>query len=327
MVRILAIASFAGAVLAQGLGPGLATSHPAAGAALAQAVGPAESAATVAAGDTVLTIHGPCSPSQKPVAPGAQDCTVALKRQQFEDLLKIVAPAGRVTASVKQSLARTYMDLLAFEIAARQSGTDKTPKFQETMEWLRLRTLADLYRRGLEGDSSMVSEDEIDEYYRRNLSQFEEVKLRRMLVPRDNFALADKPGFENQALEIVTKLRARAANGEDLDQLQKEAYTAAGFTAAPPATAVGNRRRAALSTEISADVFALRPGEVSNVEKEPYSFVVYKVDAKRTLPKELVREEISRLISKQKLETAIKSATGSVRADLNENYFGPAAEQ
>jgi hypothetical protein len=63
------------------------------------------------------------------------------------------------------------------------------------------------------------------------------------------------------------------------------------------------------------------------VEKEPYSFVVYKVDAKWTLPEERVREEISREIVKQKLETALQSVTEGIRTDLNENYFGPAAEQ
>jgi len=95
----------------------------------------------------------------------------------------------------------------------------------------------------------------------------------------------------------------------------------------PPATEVGNRRRSGLTSAVSEDVFALRTGEVSRVEKEAYSFVVYKVDAKWTLPEERVREEISREIIKQKLDTALKSVTEGIRTDLNENYLGSAAEQ
>ena len=226
---------------------------------------------------------------------------------------------------MKHNLAKTYTDLLAFEMAAKKSGIDNSPQFQQTLEWLRLRTLGDLYRRGLEKEST-ASEEEIDEYYRRHVSQFEEVKLRRMLVPKNSFAVVDRVESEKKALEIATEFRERAAKGEDLDQLQKEAYAAAGFNALPPATEAGNRRRTSLTSEVGEDVFALRPGEVSRVEKEAYSFVIYKVDAKRTLPKERVKEEISREIIKQKLEAALQFVTGTIHSDLNENYFGPPTE-
>jgi parvulin-like peptidyl-prolyl isomerase len=299
MARILAIAMLAAAAFAQ----------------------------TPSPGDAVLTIHGVCSFSPTPLAAGAQDCTVVVRRQQLDDLLKIVAPSGQVTAAVKRNLATTYTDLLAFEMAAKKSGLANSSQFQESLEWLRLRTLADQYRRGLEKELSAASDQEIDDYYRQHIAQFEEVKLRRMLLPKTNFAAADKEASEKKALEIASEFGERAAKGDDLDQLQKEVYAAAGLNTLPPTTEVGNRRRTGLPPEVSEDVFALHPGEVTKVEKEAYSFVIYKVDSKRTLPKERVREEISREIVKQKLDAALKSITGSVHADLNENYFGPAPEQ
>jgi parvulin-like peptidyl-prolyl isomerase len=271
--------------------------------------------AAVAAGDGVLTVHGVCPA-------GAEDCSTEVTREQFDNLLKIAAPGAQATAATKRNFARTYTDLLAYESAAKKSGIESSPQFQETMEWLRLRTLAELYRRQTEKDASVVSDEEIDEYYLGHLSQFEEVKLRRMLVPRNNLSAANKQELERKALEIAAGLRERAAQGEDLDKLQQEAYTAAGISTAPPTTDAGNRRRAGLVTEVSDDVFALNPGDVSRVEKEPYSYVVYKVDAKRTLPRELVREEISREIIKRRKETALSAVTDGVHADLNEKYFG-----
>jgi parvulin-like peptidyl-prolyl isomerase len=306
MARILAIVLLAGSVVAQ-------------------TPGPVEPEAAVAPGDIVLSLRGSCSASPSPSAASAEDCTVVVRRQQFDNLLKIVAPGGQVTPTVKQSLARSYADLYAFQLAARKSGIDISPQFQDTMEWLRLRTLADLYRRDLE-KQSVASEQEIDNYYRQHVAEFEEVKLRRMLLPKNNFAVADQQQAEKKALEIANDFRERAAKGEDLDQLQREAYTAAGFNVLPPTTEVGYRRRSALASEVSEDVFALQPGEVSKVEKETYSFVIYKVDAKRTLPMERVRDEISRGIAKTKLEAALQSVTGTVQADLNESYFGPAAK-
>jgi hypothetical protein len=41
----------------------------------------------------------------------------------------------------------------------------------------------------------------------------------------------------------------------------------------------------------------------------------------------MVREEISREISRQKVEDAVKAVTESVHADLNEEYFGTSAGQ
>jgi parvulin-like peptidyl-prolyl isomerase len=82
-----------------------------------------------------------------------------------------------------------------------------------------------------------------------------------------------------------------------------------------------------LPSEVREEVFSLRPGEVSKVEDETYSFVIYKVDAKWRLPKEQVREEITSELARQKLGRAFKSITGNVRTELNEKYFGTALAQ
>jgi hypothetical protein len=169
MMRILAIALFAGAVLAQTSTPAENNGPLAASVVPASAKDPVEPAATVAPSDTVLTIHGICSSSESAFPAGDNDCTVLVKRQQFDDLMKIVAPGAQVTTASRQRLAKTYTDLVAFESAARKSGIDHTAQFRDTMEWLRLRTLADLYRRSLEKQSGTVSEQEIDEYYHQKI--------------------------------------------------------------------------------------------------------------------------------------------------------------
>lgn len=314
MVRIFMIFSLAGLAIAQTSRPAVENSY-------------AESTSAVAPGEAVLTIHGICSLPPNPLSIRGQNCTVLVRRQEFENLLKIVSPNGQVTPTLKRSLAKTYAGLMAFETAALKSGMVTSLPFQETLEWSRLRTLAELYRQALEKDLSVASEQEVDDYYRQHMAQFEEVKLRRMLVPKTNFAATDKQAWEKKALEVATEFRERAARGEDLDQLQKEAYIAAGFNSLPPSTEVGTRRRSDLTPDVSEDVFALRPGEVSKVEKEAYSFVIYKVNSKRTLPREAVREEISRQIIKGRIDAALQSITDSVHADLNENYFGAPAEQ
>jgi parvulin-like peptidyl-prolyl isomerase len=289
------------------------------------AIGPSESA-PLAPGDPVLFIRGVCRAS-KGESLNSDNCTVAVSRQEFEELMKIVSPRGQMAPAVMNRFAKSYGELLAFDSAARESGIDKSPQYQETMRWLEAQTLADLLRRRLEKESGSVSEAEAEAYYRGQLPQFEEVRLQRLVLPKNNFAATDRQRFEQDAQRIAAELRERAVHGEDLERLQKEGYEALSFSGLPPATEVGNRRRANLPPEVGEDIFSLRPGEVSKVENETNSLVIYKVEAKRTLLKEQVRDEINREVSKQKLERALKSITGEIRTELNEKYFRTAAAQ
>lgn len=318
MVWLLILATLTGPALAET--PALETSR-----ASNAVVDAAENG--VSPGDAVLTIHGICSLPQNAMSTSTQDCTVVVQRQQFETLLNIVAPDRKAAATAKHSLARTYATLLAFEAAAEKSGIEQSPDFLYSMEWSRLRMLADLYRHNLEKQMSAVSDQEIDDYYNHHAADFEEVKLRRMLVPKGNLVSIDKQGSEKKALEVASEFRQRAANGEDLDQLQKEVYIAAGINSLPPSTEVGTRRRSSLPSDVRQDVFTLASGGITRVENETYSFVIYKVEAKLTVPKQKVREEISREIVKQKLDAALQALTANVRTELNQDYFGPAPEQ
>jgi hypothetical protein len=295
--------------------------------AIAQAPGPAPGSVPDAPDTTVLTIHGICSQRQNPPSPNEQNCSVEIRMKQFEELIKAAAPGAQVTPELKRNVAKTYAELLAFQTATEKAGIDNSAQLEASLEWLGLRTMADFYRHSLEKQLTAPSDQEVDTYYRQNASQFEEVGLLRMLLPKNNFAITDKREFEKKALEIATEFRDRAAKKEDMDQLQKEAYTAAGFHSPPPATSVGTRRRSGLPSDVSDDVFALQPGQVTKVEDEPYSFVIYKVDSKRMLPKELAREEIVREIVKQKRDAALKAVTEGVHAELDEKYFGPPTEQ
>jgi parvulin-like peptidyl-prolyl isomerase len=269
--------------------------------------------ASLAPSDSVLVVRGWCD-----------DCTVDVSKEQFDLWLGVLFPAG---LNSKARFAKSYADVLAFASAARQRELDLSPEYLESMRWLEEKTLADLLRRRLEKESKDVSPSEIQAYYREQSSRFDEVRLRRLVVPKSNLAAADARAFQRRAQEVAAALRERAARGEDLDQLQKDCYESLGFSGTPPSTDAGYRRRTAFSPEVSAAVFSLQPGEVSQAEQETYSFVIYKVEAKRKLPCEQVRDEIAAEVAKAKLEKAIDSITANVRVELNGAYFETASTQ
>jgi len=282
--------------------------------------------ASLAPGDPVLFVYGLCREA-KDVSREAGHCTVTVNRQQFDNVMSVLLPRGQAATGGKDRIAKTYAEVLAFASEARELGIDNSSEYRETMRWLQIKALADLLRRRLEKESDAVSDAEVEAYYREQLPRFEEVKLRRVVLPKSNFAVDDSQKFEHDVQRIAAGLRERAAHGEDPERLQKEGYQALGFSGLPPATAVGNRRRANLPTEVREEVFSLRPGDVSKVENETYGLVIYKVEAKWTLPKEQVREEITREVAKEKLDRALKSITGNIRTELNEKYFGAASAQ
>jgi PPIC-type PPIASE domain len=275
-------------------------------------------AETASPGNPVVVVHGAC-PDDK--------CTTAVSRQELEDLMNFLSPSGQVAPGLKSNLGKNYAELLALASAARALGIDRSSQFQSAMRWFETKTLADLLRHRPEIESSKVTEEEIQNYYREYASRFEVVTLRRLALPKNNFAAEDRWKFEQDAQRVAAELRERAVHGEDLERLQKEGYETLGLSGLPPATQAGNRRRTDLASTVSETVFSLQPGEVSQIENETYSFVIYRVEAKSTPTLENVREEISHEVSKEKLKRALKAVTGDTRTELNEQYFGTASLQ
>ena len=234
-------------------------------------------------------------------------------------------PGGQsVSSNGRQNLAQAYVEALAFEDAARKAGTEDTEEFREVMFWVRLRTIADLYRRNLQEKYRTPEPEEIDSYYQQHLASFERVHLLRILVPRENFSGGDKNEFDKKALAAAQAARTRAMNGEALEQIQKDVYAGLGLDH-PPATDLGTYQRADFMEKEAADVFSLQPGEVSPLETEIKSYVIYKVASKETLKEAQVKAEIIHEIAQQKYRDALKAVMDSAHADFNEQYFGPMA--
>lgn len=278
---------------------------------------------SVKPGDTVITIRGICHDSRAS-ARNSPDCKTIITREQFERLIAAVGAAGQtIPLNGRQQFAQTYAELLAYAEAARSSGTETSPEFRDLMDLIRLRTLADIHRRNLQAGVSTPSRQDIDEYYRRNPADFTNIKLRRILIPRKNPSAQNQEEYEKRALEVVTDLQERAAKGEDFDQLQREGFASLGLTS-PPATLLGNRRKANLLPEERDEILALNAGGISKLEKETFSFVIYKVEEESLLAEDAVKDEISREISRQRLDNVLKEVTAGVHWEFNQEYFSSA---
>ena len=272
----------------------------------------------------VITIHGLCPAGKPTIGNKTESCTVVLTRAQFEAMVGAINITNQAFSPVAlRSLGSSYVTLLALADAGEKAGVESDPRFQELMAVARTRALAETYHRYLDDKYSNPSTEDVEAYYKKNLDKFEQIQIERIFIPKVNpLRSQDKPAeFEKKARTLAGQIRERAAKGEDIMSLQAEAYTTLGIRTMPPQTEMNPMLVRRLEKQVQADIAALKPGEVTMVEVEPSGFNIYKLKTRRTLSVEQAKPQIIREISQQKVDAALKAATGGVHTDFNEQFF------
>jgi hypothetical protein len=291
--------------------------------------------AKVGPDDTVITLKGFCTDTTLT----GDACKTAISRAQFEKLADALQPG--MSPPIRRQLANRYSIGLKMTADAEKRGLDKQPSFEEKMYFARLQILAQELSSALQADSNKVSDADVEAYYKKNESNYEQATFSRIIVPRTkqipppvaSTKAGTKPSVpptpteaqKKTAEEAMTKfadnIRARAVKGEDPDQLQKEAYVAAGLKGGVANTKLEKQRRSTLPPSHQT-VMDLKPGEVSEVISDANSgHYIYVLVSKETLSLESVTPEIRKLISSQRYRDGMQSFQKDV--DLNDAYFGP----
>jgi len=288
----------------------------------------AQAAPDVKESDPVITLQGLCPATSDNT--DQQACTKNITRDEFEDILSAVSLNGQAFApGAVRNVADTYVQNLVLANAALKKGLDKNPNIQKLLELVRLRTLAEAYRHSAEERYREPSQQEIEKYYHDNIAYYETVKAERFFVPKFN-PKSPKEGtaeFEKKAQALASELRGRALNGEPLDKLQNEAFLKLGIPAPAFLPETGLRRRASYAADVAAEIFSLKPGQVTPVKAEAGGFAFYRLQQRDMYTLEQVKGEIVRDIFRQKMEADVKGVLSSVRSDFNSHYFAPSPTQ
>jgi peptidyl-prolyl cis-trans isomerase C len=302
--------------------------------------GPSESAVPPTA--AVITIEGLCDtpapslnkPAAKPQTP--QSCQTQITRAEFEKLLSRVAPPN-ANADIKKRIADTYARLLTMAKQGEKLAVDKDPDFQEQLEIIKLQLKAQWAERKIDADASKISDDELKAYYESNGSAYEEATLDRIFVPKTPQppASASAPGATpsgastapatpaSDPQRIAEQARQQLQKGDDPAKVQATAFQQVNSKADPPQTKREHvRRGAALPPTDEPKIFALKPGEVSEVISDPIGYSVYKMQEKKQLPFEAVKNDIKTLLVSQRMKDKLASVMSSTKTELNESYFG-----
>ena len=254
---------------------------------------------------TVLDIKGVCDP---PVPKGSKaPCETKLTREQFETLWRTFnrQPGGEAVvdqpASIRKSMATAYGTMATLSQEARKRGLDRTPEFQLQMKVLRMQLLSKALQENIKKQYAEPSAAEVEKFYKDNQPSYQELSVHRLQIPKRGPpppATEGKPASQPVTISAADaeEYRKRAAAGEDFDKLQKEVVE-------------------------EGEIFALSPGSVTRVMDEGSSYVIYKVDDKRTLSLDEVRGNISRQLAEQNEHDAEAKIENSPDKKLSPVYF------
>ena len=228
----------------------------------------------------------------------------------------------------RERFAQNYGRLVVVASEARKAGVDKAPGIDQLYEFSNMQVLAQQFGKKLQDDAAKVPEGDIETYYREHQKDYDMVQLERVIVPRhraDAKAPATTPApTEAQERAYASKIRQRWIAGEDPTKLQQETYKHESLDAAPPAIAVGERRRNGLPMNQQA-VFDLKAGDVSEPFVDPAAFFIYKITKRESKSLADVREEIKKALTGERLQKSMEKVTNSAQASLNQTYFAPPA--
>ncbi len=288
-------------------------------------------------------------PAAEKAAPASAsaECKTVITKAEFERLLNSLAP--NPNPQQKKQVASVLPRFIAMSNEARKRGMDKTPQYKETVKFVEMQVLTNQLQRKLQEDAAKISDAEVEKYYKDNPDAFEQYNVDRIFVPRSKQVEAEakdedddkddkltdeqkkaretaekaKAEESEQAMtKLATDLRARAAAGEDMTKLQKEAFEAAGMKIESPTVNLPSIRRTGLPQAHSA-AFDLKAGEVSEVLSDAGGHYIYKMNSKTELPLDQAKNEIHAKLQNDRLREKMDKLNSSFSSTMNEAYFGP----
>jgi hypothetical protein len=278
--------------------------------------------ADVPATTAVVTLKGACKDQQAKSA-----CETVITREDLDKYAGAFAPDAAPAA--RGRLAVQYASTVAYSGLAEQQGLDKNPAVAKEIELelklVRQRILASAYLQKLQVQTPPVTEADVQNYYETHRDQFEQIQVRRLavplLVPNDSGRPLDRATVKVE----MEELRKRAAAGEDLAELQLDAYKHLHIQATPPPTNVTPMRRNSVQG-VEAKAFDLNPGEMTAVLDLPAAIAILKVESKEPAALQSAHQEIEAVLRQERMKSQVGKLSAKVSAQFNLEYLGMSSQ-
>ena len=279
-----------------------------------------KSAASVrSAGRSAAKASAKPGTAAKATIKGGKDCKTVVTKAEMDAMMDLLLPGA--SPEQRRGFALNYIRMLAASGVAKEKLLDHDPavarELEARTEFTRMQVMASSLYRRVETLAQDVQDTEIQSYYNQEAGSLIEGEVQRLSL----FKLGPR-GTQVDLAALRTKAEeyhARAAKGEDLEQMQKE-IQAANPGSSVPSTKTATVRRNNLSPE-EAIVFNLKPGEITPVVDARGAFEILRLVSVRPIPLETVRADIKTALANGHLQLLMKDATKDVTAKFNLMYL------
>ena len=264
---------------------------------------------------TVVTMDGVCPSASK------TPCKTVITREELDRYIGAIPGAN---ADARSRAAVQYARSTAMSSLARKQGLDKDPAVVRELEMqtklLQTRILASAYMQNLQGHASVITGEEVQKYYDAHRDDYNQLHILRIAVP---LAAPNETGRHLDPLAVkaeMDELHARAAQGEDLTELQKQAYSDLHIQATPPAVTETTVTRPGLQGD-ALKMFDLKEGEISPVLNLPAAFAIVKLVSRETKALDSVRRDIEAASLREHMQAELNRSTKGIKAEFNLEYL------
>jgi parvulin-like peptidyl-prolyl isomerase len=209
---------------------------------------------------------------------------------------------------------------------ARRQQIDRRPEVIQAIQIASESILADAARQELMEDIA-APEDMVRQLYETRRAEFEEVRLRRILMRTESSILsqtsvASRPPMSSaEARRKLAGLRQQILDGADFAELAR-AYSDDGASA-PSGGDLGFVSYRTLIPPIMQAANRLSPGEVSDVIPTAFGMELIQVVEKRARPLEEVRSQLEALLRQGKLDEKLQELQSQYTITVDTEFFAP----
>ena len=270
----------------------------------------------------VVTLEGVCS---ERTAKGP--CKTVITRDDLDKFVGAFAP--QASEAMRSRMAVQYARALALASLAEQQGFDKNPavakEIEAQLKMVRMRILSTFFMQNLQRQPWTTPDVEIQAYYQQHKAQYEQALVRRLSVPLAVPTESGRPLDREAVRTEMEALHKRAVAGENLNQLQLDAYKDLHIQATPPPLNVVPLRRSGLQGD-ERKAFDLKPGEISEVLDSAAAVVFFKLESKEVMPIESIRPEVEAAMRGSRTQNQLSKLTKKINAQFNLEYLGMSSQ-
>lgn len=238
--------------------------------------------------------------------------------------------------TVRDELRRRHGVFKVIVERARKEGIERDDATRLTLLLDRAQVLADAYLIDLQKNADeFVSDIDIEQYFNAHRSDFDEVRVRHILIstlpPGDEDDSADvkhkkssekaKPPDEDEPRKKAQKLLNRARKGEDFAKLARQ--NSEDPTSKEKGGALGFFGRGRMEIAFEKAAFELKPGEISDLVETPYGFHIIRLEERRSATSvgdKKVREQILESLKQKRVEAKIEEIAANSDVVVTEDF-------